>query len=221
MLPHFRLRSLISLVLAVVLVATLPTFALADEAADHTAAAAGDHASADHAASGVRSPLTFDPDLAWVTVIVFVGLLLFLWFFAWPPIMQALDARERSITDNIRAAEAKHEEAKQVLAQHEARLAMAKDEVRALLEEARRDADATKAAVAAEAEAAARAERERAIREIGRARDGAIRQLAEESANLAIDLAGKVVGQKLSPGNQAELVNEAMGRLAGSSPIAN
>ncbi len=169
----------------------------------------------------VANPLFFDPDLAIWTVIIFLLLLWVLRKFAWGPIVDALDAREKRVSDYLAAAEAKHEEAKGLLAAHEARLASAKDEVREMLEEARRDAEATKTQIVSEADAASRAHRDRAIREIDQARDSAVRSLAETSANLAVDLAGKVVRQNLSGDQQAELVREAITKLAGSSPSHN
>src|SRR5690606_19634032 len=157
----------------------------------------------------VANPLFFDPDLAIWTAIIFLLLLWVLKKFAWGPIVEALEAREKRVSDYLAAAEAKHEEAKGLLAAHEARLASAKDEVREMLEEARRDAEATKAQIVSEAESAAKAHRDRAVREIEQARDGAVRNLAETSANLAVDLAGKVVRQNLTGDQQAQLVREA------------
>ena len=53
-----------------------------------------------------------------------VFLLLFgiLSVFAWPQIAAAVDERERRIADTIKAAEQKHEEAKRLFAEHEAKL---------------------------------------------------------------------------------------------------
>jgi F-type H+-transporting ATPase subunit b len=169
----------------------------------------------------VANPLFFDPDLAIWTAIIFLLLLWVLKKFAWGPIVEALEAREKRVADYLAAAEAKHEEAKGLLAAHEARLASAKDEVREMLEEARRDAEATKGQIVAEAESAAKGHRDRAVRDIEQARDSAVRNLAETSANLAVDLAGKVVRQNLTGDQQAELVREAITKLASSAPSHN
>jgi F-type H+-transporting ATPase subunit b len=171
-------------------------------------------ASADsHEAAGSANPLAVDPDLAIWTAVVFLVLMAVLGKFAWPPITKALEEREKRIADHIAAAEAKHDEAKAVLAQHEAKLAAAADEVRGLLEEARRDAEHTKSQIVAEARAAAQAEQDRAIREVHQATDVAMKQLAETSATLAVQLAGKVVQEELSASHQDRLVREAISRL--------
>jgi F-type H+-transporting ATPase subunit b len=145
--------------------------------------------------------------------VIFLVLLAVLGKFAWPPIVQALEEREQRIADHIAAAEARHQEAKAVLAQHEAKLAAAADEVRELLEEARRDAEHTKCQIVAEARTAAQAEHDRAVREVHQATDVAMKQLAETSATLAVTLAGKVVQEELSAKHQDRLVREAIGRL--------
>lgn len=167
------------------------------------------------------NPLATDPDLALWTLGVFLLMLFVLKAVAWTPIMEGLKAREEGITGNLAAADAKHEEAKALLAEHQAKLAGAADEVRELLEEARRDAEQTKADIMAEAKAAADSERERAVRDVEQARDTAVRQLAESSAGIAIDLAAKVVKQEIGPGRQGEIVQEALGRVAGSDPSVN
>jgi F-type H+-transporting ATPase subunit b len=167
------------------------------------------------------NPLAVDPDLAIWTFIVFAVLFILLSIFAWPQIAAALDERERKITDNIAAAEARLEEAKRVLAEHEAKLAAAAGEVRALLEEAHRDAEHTKRSIEAKGHQAAQDELARALREIDRAKDGAIEALAGASANVAIDLARKVIREKLSAEEQNQIVRDALGKLSAATPSKN
>jgi F-type H+-transporting ATPase subunit b len=190
----------------------------------HAAAVEGAHDvnAAEHGAdTGGPNPLAVDPDLAIWTFVVFMLLFLLLSIFAWPQIAAALDERERKITDNIAAAEARLEEAKRVLAEHEAKLAAAAGDVRALLEEAHRDAEHTKRSIEDKGRQAAKDELDRAIREIDRAKDGAIEALASASANVAIDLARKVIRDKLSAEEQNQIVREALGKLSAATPSKN
>ncbi|MEQ8846352.1 F0F1 ATP synthase subunit B [Botrimarina sp.] len=173
------------------------------------------------AAEGAPDPLATDPDLALWTLGVFVLMLAILTKVAWKPIMEGLRAREEGIQGNLRAAEEKHEEAKALLAKHQAELAATADKVRGLLEEARRDADATLAEAKKDAKHEFELERERAMRDIDHAKDAAIRTLAERTAGLAIDLAGKVVKQDITAERQSEIVREALGRFGNSEPSAN
>lgn len=160
-------------------------------------------------------------DLSLYTFAVFLLLLAILSKWAWPSISAALVEREKRIERAISDAAAKHEQAKQLLAEHEARLAGAAAEVRALLEEARRDAEATKTQIVSEARTAAQQERDRALRDIDQATDAAMNRLAETSANLAVELAGKAIRETINPAKSQELVREALRRLGESSPSKN
>ncbi|MEE9602994.1 MAG: F0F1 ATP synthase subunit B [Thermoguttaceae bacterium] len=170
---------------------------------------------------GDPNPLAVDLDLAIWTGGVFALLFFVLSKFAWPQISAALEEREKRIEDNIAAAQGKHEEAKLLLAQHEAKLATAADDVRALLEEARRDAEHTKAQILVEAKQAAEAERDRAVRDIKRAADNELKSWAETSADLAVDLASHVVRQDITAEQQAQLVRDALSKLAITEPSEN
>jgi F-type H+-transporting ATPase subunit b len=200
--------------------------AVAQEGDEHAQAAAKEAAheaeEAEHGApAGDPNPLAFRTDLALWTFVVFMVLFGLLSYFAWPQIAAALDERERKITDNIAAAQAQHDEAKRLLAEHEAKLAAAAGEVRELLEEARRDADHTRRRIEADGHKAAQDELARAVREIERSRDAAIQDLAVASANVAIDLARKVVRDQLTPEQQSQIVREALSKLTAASPSEN
>ena len=193
---------------------TVPLTAEAAEPTDAHAASGGDEAS-------VPNPMALDPDLAVFSGFVFLLLLAILAKYAWPAIVTALDERERKIADNIAAAAAKHEDAKRLLGDYEAKLATAAGEVRALLEEARRDAEATKQRIAAEARRAADEEKGRVLREIERAKDGALHELAEVTANVAIDLTRRVVGEDLTTDRQSQIVREALAMMSAAGPSKN
>jgi F-type H+-transporting ATPase subunit b len=162
-------------------------------------------------------PMSIDPDLALFTLLVFVILLIVLGKFAWKPIIEALEHREQGIANHIAEAERNHNEAKALLAQYEQKLALAANEVRELLDEARRDAEHTRQSILAEAKAGAEAERARALHEIESATDAALKTLAERSADLAIDLAGKVLQTKLTPADHQRLIQDAMGKFPTAS----
>ncbi|HEX3599415.1 MAG TPA: F0F1 ATP synthase subunit B [Lacipirellulaceae bacterium] len=167
------------------------------------------------------NPLAFDPDLAIFTAVVFLLLVAILGKFAWPQITAALDERELKIADNIASAEKLQADAKRILADHEAKLAAAAGEVREMLDEARRDADSIRKRIEADGHKAAKDELDRAVREIGRARDSAVQELAVTSANVAIDLARGVVRSEISPERQKQIVQEALGKLGAAAPSAN
>jgi F-type H+-transporting ATPase subunit b len=191
-------------------------------------AADADPAAAAHrAAEGVvhqegnTDPLSVDPDLAIWTVVVFVVLLLVLKKFAWKPLIDALESRESGIHEQIKFAKQSHEEAKAMLGEYERKVAGAAEVVKAMLEEARRDAENTKIQVLAEAKAGAEVERNRALRDVEAATDAALKQIGEHSANLAVDLAGKILGAKLSADDHNRLIADAVKQFPTTTPSRN
>ncbi len=215
--PHCRL-----LVLGVMVMLCAPCRAAEDHGAEHAAHQHGQATeAAAHGGASEPNPLAIDPDLAIWTAITFGVLMCLLGQFAWPAISTALVEREERIERNIAAAAEQREAAQQLVAEQQAKLAQAADQVRELLEEARRDADYTKSQILAEAKQQADQQRERAVRDVEQAANQALKGLAETSANLAVDLAGKVIRQNVTPKQQAALVREALGTLAHGTPDKN
>jgi F-type H+-transporting ATPase subunit b len=197
-------------------------------AADHAAAGHGDghHTEIGHnpptgtSQKDFESPAWFQTDLAVWSFAVFLLLLALLTKFAWKPIMEGLDKREQGIADAIAATQAANDDARRLLASYERRLAEAADEVRGMLDEARRDADATRQTIVAEARKAAEDEKNRARHEIGLARDDALSQIAERAGELAVEVAGKFLAAKLGPDDQARLVRDSVASIT-TSPSVN
>jgi len=167
-----------------------------------------------------ESPAWFQTDLALWSFAVFLLLLFLLTKFAWNPILAGLEKRERGIAETIAATQQANDEAKRMLASYERRLAEAADEVRGMLDEARRDAEATRQSIVAEARRAADDEQARAKREIGIARDEALSAIAERAGQLAVGVAGKFLREKLSADEQARLVRDSVAAIQ-STPSRN
>ena len=167
-----------------------------------------------------ESPAWFQTDLAVWSFAVFLALLLLLTKFAWKPIMAGLEKREEGIARQIAETKAANEEAKRMLASYERRLAEAADEVRGMLDEARRDADSTRQTIVAEARKAADEEKSRAKYEISLAKDDALAQIAEKAGHLAVEVAGKFLREKLGAEDQSRLVRESVAGLS-SRPSLN
>jgi F-type H+-transporting ATPase subunit b len=161
-----------------------------------------------------ESPAWFSRDLAVWSFVVFLGLMALLTKFAWKPIMEGLEKREEGIARQIADTKAANEEAKRMLASYERRLSEAADEVRGMLEEARRDAEATRQTIVAEARKAADDEKARAKHEIHLAKDDALAQIAEKAGHLAVEVAGKFLRDKLGADDQARLVRDSVASLS-------
>jgi F-type H+-transporting ATPase subunit b len=156
------------------------------------------------------NPLNWQNDLAIWTAVVFVCLFVVLWKFAWGPIARGLDKREHSVADQIAQAEAANQKAKDLLAEYKQQLAAAGDEVRAIVDKGRRDAEQVGRDLVAKAKEEAKAEQERGAKRIEAAADAAVKELADRSAAMAIGLAEKIVRSKLTPSDHAALIEQAV-----------
>jgi len=153
-------------------------------------------------------------DLAIWTVVVFLVLLLVLGKFAWGPIRDGLSKREQRIADEIASAERSNAEARELLQQYDQRLAASGEEVQQMLQAARRDAEQVGHQIVEKARAEAQAEQRRKLEEIEVAAAGAIKELGEQSATLAVELAGKIVAAKLDPKEHSQLIEQAVTKFS-------
>ncbi|MCY3015566.1 MAG: F0F1 ATP synthase subunit B [Planctomycetota bacterium] len=167
-----------------------------------------------------ESPAEFRTDLAIWSLAVFLLLLGLLGKFAWKPIMEGLDKREQGIEHQIAETKKANEEAKRMLVSYERRLSETADEVRGMLDEARRDAESTKVAIVAEARKAAEDEQARAKYEIGLARDEALSSIALKAGDLAVEVAGKFLREKIGKEDHSRLVRDSIASL-GTKPSVN
>lgn len=166
-------------------------------------------------------PLEFKKDLALWTGVVFLILMAILWKFAWGPICQGLERREGGIANQIAEAEESNKRAKELLDQYEKKLRASKDEVREIIEQGRRDAEKTGREMIKQARAGAEAEQRRALQQIDAATAAALKELAEQGADLAVSLAGKIVRAELKPSDHAKLIRRTMADFAQQTPSEN
>jgi F-type H+-transporting ATPase subunit b len=171
---------------------------------------------AEHGGDGdaTINPLAWNEDLAVWTGVVFLFLLLVLWFFAWTPIAEGLQKRESHIADEIESAKRTNAEAKHLLEQYEKRLAAAEEDVRQMLDRARREAEGVGRQIVEKARADAEVEHQRALNEIELATAGALKDLAERSATLAVELAGRIVHERLDATAHNRLIEQAVAGFA-------
>jgi len=162
---------------------------------------------------GGMNPLAaseFKTDLAIWTAVVFLVLFAVLKKFAWGPLADGLDKREGHIADQIAKAEEANRQAKELLAGYEKKLSDAQDEVRGILDKGRRDAEQLGHEMLDKAKEEAKAEQQRALQQIEAATSAAVKELADRSASLAVDLAGKIVHAKLNTSDHSRLIEQAV-----------
>lgn len=191
----------------------------APEAAGHGAAghAAGGHGHESHGApfhpEKPVDPANPSKDLAIFTFITFCVTLLVLGKFAWGPIVAGLDAREARVAAHVAKAEKLDADAQKVLAEYERRLSTVYDEVKTILEEARKDGEGIRLDAIAKADAEILSVKDRVLLDLERAKSAALKELTEFSANVAVDLAGRLIGAQLDRGSHERLIAESLGKV--------
>ena len=160
----------------------------------------------------------FFSSLIFWEVISFGILLWVLYKFAFPPILEALETRERKIRDSIEQAEQNRLTAEQRLADYEAKLNGAAQEAEAIVA----DAKAKAQRLLEENEQRLRTESERiqaeTTQEIERERRKALQDIRNEAADLALTVAEKVLARSLSDDDHRRLAREAVQAVAAGEP---
>lgn len=166
-----------------------------------------------HAEGGANNPFAGDIGNALWTVIIFVLVLVVLGKYAWGPILSNLQAREAFIFESLEKAKRDRDEAEARLRQYEEKLASARGEASAIVDEGRRDADVVKRRIEEDARLEADRIIERARREIQIATDTATKELYALSARLATEMATRIVGKELTPQDHERLIAESIAAI--------
>jgi len=150
------------------------------------------------------------PAIGTIVWSIFIFLLFFLILakFAWKPILGAIKAREEMIKDSLDSAQKAREEMKKLQSDNEAILKKAREEREGILKEARDVRD--KLISEAKGHAADEAEKlvEKARAGIESEKRKALSEIHEQVANLSVEIASKLLNEKLKPtGEQAKLID--------------
>lgn len=162
---------------------------------------------------GSFNPLAFDPSAYMLTLITFLLLFGLLVKFAWNPILNALDAREKRVESAVAAAERAKSEAEALLAQHRERMAAAERDIAQRLDEGRAAAERQAAAILDKARTEAEAQRDRAVREIDQKKQQALTELRNESVRLSKSIAERVLARELNDDDHRRLANEVLAAM--------
>ncbi|MGZ4151936.1 MAG: F0F1 ATP synthase subunit B [Actinomycetota bacterium] len=149
-----------------------------------------------------------------VGAVAFAILFFFMWKWVLPRIGTLLDERREKIQGEMEKAEASRVEADAELARYREQLANARDEANRIIEEARRTADQLRVDLQTKAEQEADATVARAQDEIRAERDRVFQELRSQVAEIAVELAGKVVGAELDRTSHERLIDEYIDQVS-------
>ncbi len=157
-------------------------------------------------------------DLMIWTIVIFVLLFVVLRFVklpgasapAWVMMVQGLRKREQSILQAIEDAKRAREDAEQMKLQYQNELQKAQDQVRAVIEEGRRNAQQIAEEMVSKAKTEVQAERDRLRREMEMARSQALRDLTGWAAQLATLISAKALSRHMNMEGHRRLGDEAL-----------
>jgi len=148
-----------------------------------------------------------------LTLIIFLILLGLLVKFAWNPILDALDAREKRIENSVNSAENAKREAEQLVADYKAKLADAERQVARRLEEGRQMAERHGQEILDKAKEAADREREGAVRDIGLEKQRALAEIRSEAVGISRMIAEKAISRELNAEDHRRLADEILAAM--------
>jgi F-type H+-transporting ATPase subunit b len=165
-----------------------------------------------------ETPSLLSPNLGLMvwTLVIFILLFIVLRRFAFPPILEAVEARERALEAAIEGAKRDREEAARLLAEQRAQLEQSRGEAQRLLAEGRAAAEKMRADLLGQARAEAEEAKNRALRDIDAERERAIADLRREAVDLALAGASKVIERNLDDAANRQLVESFLSSVAAS-----
>ena len=153
------------------------------------------------------------PGLMIWTIIAFAITFWVLKRYAFGPIQKLIDDRRERIRQSVEEADRVRDEARALLEEHKALIGQARADAEGILAEARRISEAQRAQMREETEE----ERQRRLAETERQLDQAkvqiFNELREEVAKLSLEAAEKITRKSLTDKDQKRLIDEALAEI--------
>jgi F-type H+-transporting ATPase subunit b len=160
-----------------------------------------------------KNPIVPEPFELIYGVIAF-GVLVFLFLkFAYPAVQKGLEARTQRIRDDLEQAEKAKTEAESVLAEYKKQLADSRAQADKVIDEARKQAEKVKDDMIAKANDEVAELKSKAQADIETARTAALASLQGSVAEIAIELAEKVVEKNLDRETNKRLIDSFIAKV--------
>jgi F-type H+-transporting ATPase subunit b len=137
-----------------------------------------------------------------------------LWKYAFPPILQTLEERERKIKESLEQADRHRAEAERKMQEYEAKLKAASREADTVLAAARERAQRIMEENEQRLKVETQKAKEDATREIEQERRRAVQDIRNQTTEIALLVAEKVVGRSLTDADHKRMADEALTSVA-------
>jgi F-type H+-transporting ATPase subunit b len=158
--------------------------------------------------------LTPSAGLMFWTLAIFLVVLFVLSKFAYPKILEAVEARDKAMEDALAAAKRDREEAAALLAEHRRAVEAARDEAQKIITDARASGEKVRTDVIEQAHREQQSMLERARAEIIAERDRAMAELRRQTVDLAVRAASKVIERNLDVESNRVVVESFLASIA-------
>jgi F-type H+-transporting ATPase subunit b len=162
---------------------------------------------------GSNALIQVTPGLMIWTIVAFFITFYVLRRYAFGPIQKMLDERRDQIRRSIEEADNARAEARTLLEEHRALMNQARADAEQILAEARKTREAMEQRMREETEAERQRRLEETRREIAAETARALEQIRAEVADLTLEATSIVVGRTLDSERDRELISEAIGSL--------
>ena len=152
-----------------------------------------------------------------LTLAIFIVLVVVLGKWAWGPILSGLQKREEHIRRSIEEAEQARADGEKALEEYKEQLAQARNEAQGIIDQGRSDAVKLAEELKQTAQEEALNLRAQAQRDINTAKDEALRELCDQTCELATDIAGKIIQRSLNAQDHRDLLADALNKLQTNS----
>ena len=154
-------------------------------------------------------------NLFWVIVAAanFIVFLLVIWLIFFKPVSGLIEERRTRIEQGLRDADAARQERENASTERLAVLATARQEAEEILTRSQRVADETRERDMAETRAQLEQMRERATADIETEKQRAMADVRNQVAELALAVAGRVVGETMNDAREHRLVEEFLSQV--------
>ena len=154
------------------------------------------------------------PGLIFWTLITFFLVALLLRRVAWGPILKVVDDREKTIAASIESAKRERAEAERLLAEQKDAIQKARAEAAEMMRRNAEDVEKLRNELVAKARAEAEKQKQDALREIQNEKTKAINDVKNVAAELAIQIAERLLNKQLDDKTQKDLANQYLAEVS-------
>jgi F-type H+-transporting ATPase subunit b len=149
----------------------------------------------------------------WVLIAFLLVIGLFWRMGAHKAVITGLDKRSQKIADELDQARKLREDAQELLAQYQRRQREAEDEAKGIIEQAKKDAAVLAAEQRKKISEQITRRAKAAEEKIARAEAQALAEVRSQTADMAIEIARRIIRERMDQGAQAALVDRAISEV--------